>query len=94
MGKFLFDQYTLLHFATGVILYFWGFTLLSTFVIHTIFELVENTRSGIFFINNYFTYWPGGKPKADSLVNRIGDTIGVVVGWYSAKLLDEYYRNT
>ena len=83
MGKRLFDQYTYLHFCTGAIMYFWGFSLTSWFVIHTIFEVVENTKMGIDFINK-FSFWPGGKPEADSLTNSIGDTIGGMLGWVSS----------
>ena len=36
-----------------------------------------------------FPYWPGGKNYSDTLNNMIGDTIGSILGWYSAKLLDE-----
>jgi len=92
MGNLLFDQYTLLHFAIGVMFYFWGFSFLSLFVIHTIFELLENTEYGIFVINKYISFWPGGKLKADSIINRIGDTIGAIFGWYSSKVLDNYYN--
>lgn len=92
MGIVLFDQYTLLHFATGVIFYFFNFSLLSFFVIHTVFEIVENTKYGVYFIDKYLTFWPGGKVKPDKVINSIGDTIGALGGWYSAKLLDGFYK--
>lgn len=88
MGLLLFDQYTYLHFATGIMFYFWGFKILDVFIIHTIFEILENSNMGLYIINNYFTFWPGGKPKSDSIINMVGDTIGVTIGWYSA-----YYLN-
>jgi len=56
-----------------------------------LFELIENTEYGIYVINTYFTFWPGGKPKANNIINRIGDTIGGIIGWYSAKWLDDYF---
>ena len=90
MGTKIFDQYTLLHFATGVIAYFWGLSLPLFFVIHTAFEILENTKQGINFINRYFTFWPGGKPQANHIINRIGDTIGAISGWYLSYLLDHY----
>ena len=61
-------------------------------MIHIIFEILENTNYGIFIINKYFTFWPGGKPKADAIKNSIGDTIGSIIGWYLSKLLDSYYK--
>ena len=43
MGYQLFDKYTYLHFAMGIVAYFWN-------ILHTIFEIVENTQMGM---NNY-----------------------------------------
>tara|TARA_B100001093_G_scaffold512016_2_gene581082 strand:- start:3184 stop:3486 length:303 start_codon:yes stop_codon:yes gene_type:complete len=88
MGSKLLDQYTYLHFATGIILYYWGISLKSGLLLHTLFELFENSNLGIIFINSYFGIWPGGKPYADTLINTIGDTLGFAIGWYSAFLLD------
>lgn len=94
MGLYLFDQYTLLHFSVGVIAYFWGITFFQTFLIHTIFEVVENSAYGMNIINTVLKgVWPGGKPYADSLINNIGDTIGVLFGWVVASLLNRYYNN-
>jgi hypothetical protein len=87
MGILLFDQYTYLHFAVGIIAYFWNVSLLKFLIIHTIFEIVENTDIGMWFINNV-TIWPGGKAYPDQIINRIGDTIGAVFGWYSAYCVD------
>ena len=89
MGSYLFDQYTLLHFAVGIIAYFWNISLLYFFIIHTLFEIGENTNIGMKLISN-IKLWPGGKPKADSLINIFGDTIGGVVGWLTANYLDKY----
>lgn len=86
MGTRLFDQYTYLHFCTGAIAYFWGFSFLSWFLIHTAFEIFENTKIGMNIINN-FSFWPGGKPQPDSLCNSIGDTIGAMLGWASSYII-------
>jgi len=32
MGKYFFDQYTILHFAVGIIAYFWNVSLLNTYL--------------------------------------------------------------
>ena len=88
MGKQTFDQYTYLHFAVGVVTYYWGFKLRDVFLMHTIFELFENTPFGMSIINNHLTIWPGGKPQPDSMLNIIGDTLGFLVGWISAYYLD------
>ena len=89
MGLKLFDQYTYLHFSVGIIAYFWNVSLLNWVVIHTIFEVLENTQMAMDFINNKMFFWPGGKPRADSFTNIVGDTIGTVIGWLSAYLVDQ-----
>jgi hypothetical protein len=88
MGLRLFDQYTYLHFAVGIILYFWNISLLNFIILHTIFEILENTKTGMNIINKYILFWPGGKPKSDSIINAFGDTIGAILGWISAYYLD------
>jgi len=88
MGLNIFDQFTYLHFSTGIVAYFFGLPLLYWIVLHTIFEITENTSFGINMINNYFKFWPGGKPYSDSFVNCVGDTLGTVIGWFSAYLID------
>jgi hypothetical protein len=93
MGKNLTDQFSLLHFATGVVAYFFGIGIVPWIILHTIFEILENTKEGMFFINYYFPFWPGGKTEADTLVNSIGDSIYAIIGYIIAKKLDEYYKN-
>jgi hypothetical protein len=56
---------------------------------HLLFEIIENTPVGMRLINEYFTFWPGGKPKADSFVNIVGDNIGGILGWVTASYLDK-----
>jgi hypothetical protein len=70
--------------------YFWGITFWQWFVVHTLFEMIENTPQGIYIINQWFTFWPGGKPGPDGIINIVGDTIGAVLGWYIAQQLDSY----
>lgn len=94
MGLHFYDQYSLLHFSVGVLIYFWKFSLWSAFVIHTFFELLENTQLGMKFITDYFTLWPGGKTFADSHLNTLGDTVFFLVGFVSAQFLDEYYNKS
>jgi len=44
----------------------------------------------MYFINTYFKMWPGGKPKADTLINSVGDTVGIIAGWIFAQMIDKY----
>jgi hypothetical protein len=89
MGYRYFDQYTYLHFAVGIVVYFWNISLINWLILHTIFEFLENTQIGMNIINKYIVFWPGGKLKSDSIINNIGDTFGAVLGWLSAYYLDK-----
>ena len=89
MGNQFFDQYSLLHLASGVIAYFWDVPLPHWFVAHASFEIVENTEAGMNFINNNLTWWPGGKPRKDDFINIVGDNVAALLGWYVAAKLDE-----
>ena len=88
MGKKYLDQFALLHFATGVIAYFHGLSLRTWLILHTAFEISENTEIGMKLINK-FKYWPGGKTHADSLKNNIGDSVSAGFGWLFANELDK-----
>jgi hypothetical protein len=90
MGFRLFDQYTLLHIASSIVAYYWGLSFTEWMIVHTLFELAENTEIGIHFINHYLSMWPGGKQGPDGWLNMTGDTIAAVFGWYIAYSLDEY----
>jgi hypothetical protein len=74
----------------GSIAYFWGINIVNFIIIHTIYEIFEITRYGTHIINTYFkNIWPGGgKHKAEPIINGIGDTIGGILGWFSAYYLD------
>jgi len=91
MGGQLFDQFTLLHFAVGVVFYFWGISLPVWFGIHTAYEIFEVTPFGVNIINTYFAkFWPGGgKSLKNPTINAIGDTIGALLGWLAAYYLDK-----
>lgn len=89
MGIQVFDQYTYLHFSSGIISYFWDIHLIDWIILHTIFEILENSKLGIKFINHYIKLWPGGKQQSDTFINSIGDTIGAILGWLSAYFIDK-----
>jgi len=89
MGANFIDQYAYLHFAAGIIAYFWGISLTVWIILHILFELVENTQTGIYIINRYLTFWPGGKPQPDAIINTVGDTLLAALGWISAYYLDK-----
>lgn len=90
MGKLLLDQYSLLHFAVGIVVYFWGISLKTWIIGHILFEYIENTPRGMQFINNNLNgLWPGGKPEPDSFINStIGDNLIAALGWLFAYYID------
>ena len=88
MGIKLFDEYSLLHFAVGIIAFYWNISIIWTLIVHIIFEFCENTVIGMKFINNWITMWPGGKDHPDSFINMVGDTISAGLGWIFAYLVN------
>ena len=98
MGYLFADQYSLLHFASGIILYFWSITFINSVLLHIAFEYIENTKYGMHFINTYFNkgfwHWPGGKPIADKPINSfLGDNIFFALGWLASYYLDNIGQN-
>ena len=92
MGQTMIDEYSWLHLAMGMIFRYFEVGLGWSFVIHTIFEITENSKQGVHFINTYLNMWPGGKPKADAVINSVGDTVFFVAGWLLADQIIKYYR--
>ncbi len=84
MGSAFTDQYSLLHFAVGIVSRYWNVSLFWLIVFHTLFEVLENTAYGMNFINTYIPFWPGGKTHADTILNRVGDTVYSGLGWVLA----------
>lgn len=88
MGLRFMDRFSYLHFCVGVIFYYWNISLFSFTIIHLLFEFIENTSYGIYFIDKYFKLWPGGKLFSDSTINIIGDIIFGILGWVSGYILN------
>ena len=61
MGELLFDKYSALHFLSGYVAYHFYVPLIIWIIIHIIFEILENTNTGMYIITNYIKIWPGGK---------------------------------
>ena len=90
MGVRILDQYSILHFAVGIIGYFLSFSFFTVIIFNIFFEFIENTEVGMYFINTYITRWPGGKPRLDNLLNSISDIVFVGIGWIVSYYLDIY----
>jgi len=98
MGCYFFDQYSILHFSVGVVMYFWNISFVTALILHIIFEIIENTKIGMNFINKYFIHpgyfsWPGGKNYSDSLINSIGDNVFFILGYIISYYADIYAVN-
>jgi len=90
MGYNMFDQYSLVHFSTGVLAYFCHIPLIVWLILHTLFEILECSKVGIEFSEKYLTFLGWGKYEPDNLINTIGDTISTLLGWLCAYLIDYY----
>lgn len=88
MGSNIFDQYSLLHFCSGYIIYFSNISLLNWILIHILFEIIENSSLGMNFIKG-LKWWPGGKHSRDSIINIVSDTIFAILGWIIAYKLEK-----
>jgi len=80
MGVYFTDQFSLLHFAAGIVAYYWKISFLWWFGLHLLYEWITNTEWGIYFINHY-TPWPWGHLHRDTLTNQMGDHVYGLVGW-------------
>ena len=92
MGSDLFDPFSLLHFSVGVFFYAINIDFIYTFLLHTIFEIMENAPFGVHFINTYLVFWPGGKRQADTFKNSASDTLLTAAGWLCAKNIKAFYK--
>lgn len=81
MGVYFTDNFSLLHFASGIIAYYWNLTFIEWLLLHIIYEIFQNSQIGLWFINHIVTVWPGGKLNYDSYINILGDLIYGILGW-------------
>lgn len=88
MGKYFLDKYSILHFIWGMIAYLLGIPFVLWILIHMCFEILENMSGGRYFITNYLTFWPGGKKRADTILNSVGDNVSGMLGWLFLYVLD------
>lgn len=87
MGTRFLDQYSFLHFSSGVIAYFFNIPLWAWIIINFIFEAFENSEFGMSILQKV-SFWPGGQNYRDSNINIVGDILSVIVGWGAAYFVD------
>ena len=90
IGSQFLDQYSLLHFVVGIVVYFWGLPFWLWNALHILFELGENTSKGMYLIDHFAPFWPGGKNYVGSWLNIGADVLCGAVGWMLAYWLDSY----
>jgi hypothetical protein len=61
-------------------------------ILHTIFEIIENSPEGVKFIDTRIKFWPGGKKAPDNLCNSLSDLLFTIIGYIIANKLDELYE--
>jgi len=90
MGIALMDPYSPSHAFGGLTFYLLGFDLLTSFILHTAFELFENyiwVQRGGYCIKMPFLNHADCKTKPDTVVNIIGDTVFFIAGYLIGKYL-------
>ena len=88
MGIYFTDKFSLLHFASGIIAYYWNINFFNWLIFHSIYEFIENRPISIKIIDS-IPIWPGGKKSADSYINSIGDNFYALLGW----IFTHYFLN-
>lgn len=66
-----------------------------SFGIHFLFEILENTQTGVYLINKYiiepgYFSWTGGKHHPDTFTNMSRDNLFFALGWIVAYNLDYF----
>ena len=80
MGIYFTDTFSLLHFASGIIAYYWNVSIVQWFIFHMLYEIIEN-RPNIVKMIDTFPLWPGGKKNPDLIINSLGDQFYSILGW-------------
>ena len=87
MDQPLFDQYSLIHFAVGVLLFFARISFVLATLTHATISLLYNNETGYEAIRRFAFWWPGSK-RPDSAFNIVGDNISFMSGWLFASAVD------
>ena len=84
MNQVLIDRYSFLHMLSGIVASFF-MEFKTWFILHMLFEIIENTNQGVYFIQTYLLWWPGRKDKADPILNSISDQVFSLIGFLIKK---------
>lgn len=90
MGIYFTDKFSLLHFASGIIAYYWNISFVAWFIFHILYETIENQVNVVKLIDK-IPLWPGGKKSPDKMLNRIGDQFYALLGWLFTSIYVQSY---
>ena len=79
----MFDRFSFVHFAIGVLYYFLGFQFPTAFILAVGWELIENPLKA-----NLPQIFPHA--TADTIQNAVGDIIAVSSGWALLDIILRY----
>lgn len=86
MGTNTFDTFSILHFASGIIAYYWGISLHIWIILNIIYEIFDNIIA--LELIGSIKIWPGGKKYKDNLINSFSDVVFGVAGLVTVAMLD------
>jgi len=81
MDQYAFDEYSVVHFAIGLLTFQAGFSFLTLAIVYAIFKVFSNVSLGMYVIDTYVTPLLGYKLFPESFKN-IGSDLGMCfLGW-------------
>ena len=81
MDQYAFDEYSVVHFAIGLLTFQAGFSFLTLAIVYAIFKIFINVSVGMYVVDTYITPLLGYKLFPESFKN-IGSDLGMCfLGW-------------
>jgi hypothetical protein len=81
MDQYAFDEYSIVHFAIGVLTFQAGFSFVTLAILYAIFKIFSNMSLGMYVIDKYFTPFIGYKLYPESFKNIGTDLALCFIGW-------------
>ncbi len=81
MDQYAFDEYSVVHFAIGVLTYQSGFSFVTLAIVYSIFKIFSNVSLGMYVIDTYITPLLGYKLFPESFKNIGTDLAMCLLGW-------------
>jgi hypothetical protein len=96
MDQYAFDEFSMAHFAFGILSFQTGVSFVSLAILYTIFKVIGNISIGKYVIDSYLTPVLGYKLYSESFKNIVADLSMCFLGWFAGFLLlkKEYNKIT